>query len=233
MAVDGLLSGPILYLVADHAFAGTDRGWLRSIERVAAAIGASAGPETTVLFQLRAKDVEPEARTGLVARGLDAARPAGVPILLNGDEDEARELGFAGVHWPEAAIPNPDGTPATSAPRRAGDWMEAADDGFLRIAAVHSVSAARTATEAGANAVVFGPVFAPGSKPGEGVGLAALSRIVRRTTVPVIAIGGIDAANVRECSSSGASGAAVVSAVFADGIDPGEKIGRLCAAMQP
>ena len=233
MAVDGLLSAPILYLVADRAFAGTDRGWLRSIERVAAAIDASAGRETTILFQLRAKDAEPETKADLVARGLDAARPAGVPVLLNGDEDEARGLGFAGVHWPEAAIPTPDGTPATSAPRRAGNRMEPANDGFLRIAAVHSVPAARTATEAGANAVVFGPVFAPGSKPGEGVGLAALSGIVRRTTVPVIAIGGIHAANVGECSSSGASGAAVVSAVFADGIDPGEKIGRLCAAMRP
>jgi len=233
VAVDGLLRGPILYLVADHAFAGTDQGWLRSIERVAAAVDTSAGPETTILFQLRVKDAGAGARTGLVARGLDAARPAGVPVLLNGDEDEARELGFAGVHWPEAAIPNPDGAPSTPTPRRDGDRPEPTVDGFLRIAAVHSVPAARTATEAGADAVVFGPVFAPGSKPGDGVGLAALSRIVRRTTVPVIAIGGIRAANVRECSSSGAAGAAVVSAVFADGIDPRETIDRLCAEMQP
>lgn len=233
MAVARLLRGPILYLVADHTFAGTDQGWLRSIERVAPAVDASAGPETTILFQLRVKDAASETRTSLIARGLGAARPAGVPVLLNGNEDEARELGFAGVHWPEAAIPKPDGAPSTATPRRDGSVSDHVVDRFLRIAAVHSVAAAQTATEAGADAIVFGPVFAPGSKPGDGVGLAALSRVARRTTVPVIAIGGIRAANVRDCLASGAAGAAVVSAVFADGIDPGETIGRLCVEMQP
>ena len=213
---------PVLYLIADRTFAGSDQGWLQNIKRIVSSIDTSANPETTILFQLRAKDVGKEERTNLVAKGLEATRPAGVPVLLNGSEKEARALGFAGVHWPEVLIPMASQHNQT----------RALNDNFLRIAAVHNTSATKEAEEAGADAVVFGPVFPPGSKPGLGVGLNALKGLVDGCSIPVIAIGGIDVANVRECLDAGATGAAFVSAVSNPTIDTSSKIKELCVAMQ-
>ena len=213
---------PVLYLIADRTFAGSDQGWLQNIKRIVSSIDTSANPETTIIFQLRAKDVGKEERTTLVAKGLEATRPAGVPVLLNGSEKEARALGFAGVHWPEALIPMASQHKQT----------RALNDNFLRIAAVHNTSATKEAEEAGADAVVFGPVFPPGSKPGLGVGLNALKGLVDGGSIPVIAIGGIDVANVRECLDAGATGAAFVSAVSNPTIDTSSKIKELCVAMQ-
>ena len=213
---------PVLYLIADRTFAGSDQGWLENIKRIVSSIDTSANPETTILFQLRAKDVGKEERTTLVAKGLEATRPAGVPVLLNGSEKEARVLGFAGVHWPETLIPMASQHKQT----------RALNDNFLRIAAVHNTSATKEAEEAGADAVVFGPVFPPGSKPGLGVGLNALKELVDGCSIPVIAIGGIDVANVRECLDAGATGAAFVSAVSNPTIDTSSKIKELCVAMQ-
>ena len=216
------ISCPVLYLIADRTFAGSDQGWLQNIKRIVSSIDTSANPETTILFQLRAKDVGKEERTTLVAKGLEATRPAGVPVLLNGSEKEARALGFAGVHWPEVLIPMASQHKQT----------RALNDNFLRIAAVHNTSATKEAEEAGADAVVFGPVFPPGSKPGLGVGLNALKGLVDGCSIPVIAIGGIDVANVRECLDAGATGAAFVSAVSNPTIDTSSKIKELCVAMQ-
>ncbi len=213
---------PVLYLIADRTFAGSDQGWLQNIKRIVSSIDTSANPETTILFQLRAKDVGKEERTTLVAKGLEATRPAGVPVLLNGSEKEARALGFAVVHWPETLIPMASQHKQT----------RALNDNFLRIAAVHNTSATKEAEEAGADAVVFGPVFPPGSKPGLGVGLNALKGLVDGCSIPVIAIGGIDVANVRECLDAGATGAAFVSAVSNPTIDTSSKIKELCVAMQ-
>ena len=209
---------PVLYLIADRTFAGSDQGWLQNIKRIVSSIDTSANPETTILFQLRAKDVGKEERTTLVGKGLEATRPAGVPVLLNGSEKEARALGFAGVHWPETLIPMASQHKQTRA--------------LMRVAAVHNANATKEAEEAGADAVVFGPVFPPGSKPGLGVGLNALKRLVDGCSIPVIAIGGIDVANVRECLDAGATGAAFVSAVSNPTIDTSSKIKELCVAMQ-
>ena len=213
---------PVLYLIADRTFAGSDQGWLQNIKRIVSSIDTSANPETTILFQLRAKDVGKEERTTLVGKGLEATRPAGVPVLLNGSEEEARALGFAGVHWPEALIPLDSQHKQTMS----------LNDNFLRVAAVHNANATKEAEEAGADAVVFGPVFPPGSKPGLGVGLNALKRLVDGCSIPVIAIGGIDVANVRECLDAGATGAAFVSAVSNPTIDTSSKIKELCVAMR-
>ena len=89
---------PVLYLIADRTFAGSDQGWLQNIERIVSSIDTSANPGTTILFQLRAKDVGKEERATLVAKGLEAAQPAGVPVLLNGSES-LDKCGDASESW--------------------------------------------------------------------------------------------------------------------------------------
>jgi len=199
---------PALYLVADRGFLGTDAAWLERLGEVAEALAGLpddviGDDDNGVTFQLRVKGPLASDRRRLLTAGLERARASDAPVVLNGREDEARQMGFDGVHWPEDLVP-PAADPAGAA----------SDRRFVRGASVHSMEAARRAMTAGADFLVFGPVYAPGSKPGAGVGIGALEEIVQGTGVPVLAIGGLTARRARACRAAGAWGVAVVSAVF-------------------
>jgi thiamine-phosphate pyrophosphorylase len=73
---------------------------------------------------------------------------------------------------------------------------------------------ANQAEENGAAYIGAGPVWATPSKPDAGppIGLDGLRAISEAVQIPVIAIGGIDPTNVRECIDAGAFGVAVVRA---------------------
>ena len=82
-------------------------------------------------------------------------------------------------------------------------------------ASVHTIDGVRAATEAGADFLTFGPVyFTPGKKKNELQGLKTLGEACAATKLPVFAIGGITAANAKECLDAGAHGVAVVRAVM-------------------
>ncbi len=67
----------------------------------------------------------------------------------------------------------------------------------------------------GADYLGVGPVFPTGSKPDAAppIGATELARICREVRLPVVAIGGIHAGNLRQVIEAGAAGAAVVAAV--------------------
>jgi thiamine-phosphate pyrophosphorylase len=67
----------------------------------------------------------------------------------------------------------------------------------------------------GADYLGVGPVFPTGSKPNASppIGPTELARICRDVRLPVVAIGGINAKNLRQVIEAGAAGAAVVAAV--------------------
>jgi thiamine-phosphate pyrophosphorylase len=85
-------------------------------------------------------------------------------------------------------------------------------------------ASARTPEEAiqamwsGADYVGAGPIFATDSKADAGapIGLDGLAAMVRAIEIPVIAIGGINAARVTEVMETGAHGIAVIRAVALD-----------------
>ncbi|HZI47054.1 MAG TPA: thiamine phosphate synthase, partial [Pyrinomonadaceae bacterium] len=84
---------------------------------------------------------------------------------------------------------------------------------FLIGASTHSLAEARTASAAGADFVVFGPVFETESKRvyGPPQGLDKLREVTRELgEFPVLAIGGITLENVGECFEAGASGVAAI-----------------------
>ncbi|MBI4255204.1 MAG: thiamine phosphate synthase [Candidatus Rokubacteria bacterium] len=87
----------------------------------------------------------------------------------------------------------------------------------LRIgASVHSLPEALEAELQGADWLVFGPVYDTPSKRvyGPPQGLDRLARVTGAVRLPVLAIGGITPARVREVRRAGARGVAVVSAIL-------------------
>lgn len=197
-----------LLVVADLDYVGDEARWLA----VLAEAGAAAAGRP-VAIQMRAKHVEGAEAGALTARAREIV-PHDVPLLLNGEAALAARLGYSGVHWPE------DDIPAAPPPYPLA----------FRSAAVHSVEAARRAERAGADLAVFGAVYAPGSKPGGGVGVAALSAVVRATSLPIFAIGGIHPEQVAECLSAGAYGVAAVSGILG-ARDLRAAVDRYCEAL--
>lgn len=81
---------------------------------------------------------------------------------------------------------------------------------------------AQRAQRDGADYVGVGPFAATATKAdaGSAIGIAGVAAVVRATSLPVVAIGGIDAENLARVAASGAAMAAVVSAI-AKAADPG------------
>jgi thiamine-phosphate pyrophosphorylase len=163
-------------------------------ERVAAAL--SSLPAGFAAVQLRAK--------ALTARELLAAaqslghvtRSHAAPLLINDRVDVALAAGADGVHLPARGL--------TAA--------EARELG-ARIVGVstHSAAEVAAAEAAGADYVVFGPIFFTPSKAqyGAPLGLEALAAATRAAKIPLFALGGVDAENAGECVARGARVACV------------------------
>jgi thiamine-phosphate pyrophosphorylase len=80
---------------------------------------------------------------------------------------------------------------------------------------VHSVEAAVQAERDGADMLVLGTVFPSASHPGgPTIGLDAVRAVCAVVSIPVIGIGGITVENAADVIRAGASGIAVISAVF-------------------
>lgn len=147
------------------------------------------------VVQLRVKAPTPE----VVARGR-GFRDLGVTFVVNDDVAAAIELEADGVHLGQ------------------GDEGEerARAAGLLLGRSVSSVAETRGAA---ADYLGAGPVWATPSKldADPPTGLDGLRAICEAAAVPVVAIGGIDAANAGDCIRAGAAGVAVIRAAT----DPG------------
>ncbi len=134
---------------------------------------------------------------------IPAAGELGAGVLINDRIDVALAANAGGVHLAGKSLP------PQAARAIIPDWM-------LLGVSVHSLQEAKAAVEAGADYVTFGHVYPTSSKPRtEPRGVRDLARIVESVDVPVLAIGGIDASNIREVLATGASGIAVISAILA------------------
>jgi thiamine-phosphate diphosphorylase len=121
-------------------------------------------------------------------------------VLVNDRPDVALAAGAAGAHL------RADGPPG-------GRIRAVVPNGFVLGRSVHNLEEAAAAwIGGGLNYVLMGTVFATESKP-EGhstAGLAGLRAVVERSSLPVIAIGGITAARAPAVAATGASGVAAV-----------------------
>lgn len=183
---------PRLLLVTDrHATAGRDL-----VDVVRAALGAGLRA-----VQLREKDLSGRELWQLATRLRAVTADAGALLFVNDRVDVAHAVGADGVHFGERSMP-----------------VDAARE-MLAAGALVGVSTHAPAADhaAGADFVCFGPVYATPSKAAYGApqGVARLQAACAATTVPVLAIGGIEPAQVAAVRDAGAHGVAVIRAVLA------------------
>lgn len=151
-------------------------------------------------IQIREKDLSARDLFDLTRQVLSLSNPHGSRILMNTRVDVALAAGAAGAHLPA-------GSPA---PRI---WRSLAPAEFLIGVSCHTLAEVRAAEEQGADYVVFGPVFAPRSKVSvlDPRGIEGLAQAARAVRIPVLALGGITAANAEDCVRAGAAGVAAIS----------------------
>jgi thiamine-phosphate pyrophosphorylase len=153
------------------------------------------------IVQLREKDLDSAALVALGLHVKDAVTDRAL-LLVNGDLAAARTLGADGVHLPES------GPSVEEARRVLGDKT------IVSVAA-HSIEAALAAEGGGADLIVLGTVFETTSKLTiKPLGADGVRDVCTAVRIPVIAIGGIIAANASDAMRAGAAGVAVVGAIM-------------------
>jgi thiamine-phosphate pyrophosphorylase len=150
-------------------------------------------------IQLREKDLSSRELEQLSRTVIDAVRKNGskTRLLINSRTDVALAIGADGVH-----LRSGDVSPADV--RRI--WRSAGLTTEPVVAvSCHSESEVMAAKAAGADFVVFGPVF--GKADTTGTGIAAF-RAACGHGIPVFALGGVTADNAPSCIEAGAAGIA-------------------------
>jgi len=156
---------------------------------------AVEGGATVVQWRLKNVPRVDVVERGRSTRSLCARH--GITFVVNDDIEAALMLGADGVHL-----------------GRTDDGAERArEQGLLLGLSATTLEEARAAGGE-ADYIGVGPVWETSSKADAdpAIGLEGLREICDLTTVPVIAIGGIDASNAAECIRAGAVGVAVVRA---------------------
>jgi thiamine-phosphate pyrophosphorylase len=181
-----------LYLITDSQ---ASRGLIETTRL--ALNGARPG---RVGVQLRAKELPTRELLYLGNRLRELTRQAGAVFLINDRVDLVSVIGADGVHLSENG-PLPQEARVLLGPNA------------LIGASRHDALGLERARTGGASFATLSP-FA--SSPGKGAPLGAqgFATCARAVDMPIFALGGIDAKNVREAVASGASGVAVIRAVY-------------------
>ena len=155
-----------------------------------------------VLYQLREKGLDAGALEALCRQLAPVIETSESPLTINERFDIALISNARGVHLPEASCPL--------------DVVKKAAPSLLVGQSVHSAEAARLASKAGVDYLLFGPVFQTPSKEPFGApqGLEKLREVCRITSVPVFAVGGITPERAPTCLECGAWGIAAMRPFF-------------------
>lgn len=173
----------------------------RMPDEVRAAITGGA-----VMIQYRDKLSGPVERRELAGALLRLCRDARVPLIINDDLALAAELGAHGVH-----LGHDDGD-IEEARALLGPRV------LIGVSCYNEFARAEAAARAGADYVAFGRFFPSRTKPeARQADVSLLQRARRELSIPVAAIGGIDATNGAELIAAGADLLAVVDGVFGRG----------------
>jgi thiamine-phosphate pyrophosphorylase len=156
------------------------------------------------LIQLRGKKWKSREFLEIGIRACRFLRPKKVPLIINDRVDIALACEADGVHLGQIDMPLLYARKILGKHRIIGISVATPDE-------------AEAAEKGGADYLGVGPVFATLSKKDLGplLGLEGLRTIRRKVKIPILAIGGISAANVADVIPAGADGVAVISAIAA------------------
>lgn len=156
-------------------------------------------------FGVILRDYHHPARADLAAAIAALCATRDLVLLIAGDAALARKFG-AGLHMPEKM-----------AGRLARESIAA---GQLRTQAAHGAKGLVQAGRLAVDAALLSPVFPTASHPNAAtLGPVRLAGLVRQAPVPVYALGGISAINVKRLKPSGISGYAGISGFDGFGFD--------------
>jgi thiamine-phosphate diphosphorylase len=183
---------PVICMVTAGAHRAEEDAAL--VQRIAAA--ARAGIH---LVQIREPHLDGGPLARLVARCVEAVRGTSARVIVNERLDVALAAGAHGVHLRGDSMTG-------SRVRRS------VPPGFLIGKSVRTPEGAERANGEGAfDYLIFGTVFPTTSKPGVmAAGLELLAAAAERTTLPVLAIGGVSIATAGAVARSGAAGFAAI-----------------------
>ncbi len=191
----------------------TDR---RQARRPLAEIVAAALAAGCRWLSLREKDLAADEQIVLARTLLRLAHNSNARLTLHGEASLARLAGVDGVH----------GGGAAAARALLGSEK-------LIGVSIHTVIEAQAIDPAVVDYALAGPTFETPSKPGYGpeIGRKGLAEIARAAHVPVLAIGGINAARSGEVIAAGCAGVAVMGGVMR-AADPAQEVGALIATLK-
>jgi thiamine-phosphate pyrophosphorylase len=167
---------------------------------------------------LREKDLSLEEQIGLARTLLRLARQHGARLSVHGEAALAKACGADAVHLPSGS--DPAASRALLGPH------------MLIGVSIHTVPEAEAIDPDAVDYAIAGPAYETASKPGYGpeIGRKGLAEIAGAARVPVLAIGGINAARVAEVLAAGAAGVAVMGGVMR-APDPGQAMKALLATV--
>ena len=181
-------------------YAVTDRSWLGGAtlyEQVEKTLNGGA-----TMIQLREKELCPADFAAEAAEISALCRVRGVPFIVNDNMDIALRTGADGVHVGQSDM-------------EAGSVRAMLGAGRILGVSAQTVEQAVLAEKRGADYLGVGAVFPTGTKTDASeVSYDTLKAICTAVTIPVVAIGGINAGNAARLAGSGICGISVVSAIF-------------------
>lgn len=187
-------------------YAVTDRKWTEKETLYQQIEKALKGGVTCI--QLREKNLDYNNFLAEAVNIKSLCRKYDVPLIINDNVEIAVKSGADGVHIGQKDME------VSQARKMLGDNM------ILGVSA-RTVEQALLAEKSGADYLGSGAVFGTTTKSdANNLPLETFSEICNSVSIPVVAIGGISKKNILKLSGLGASGVAVVSAVFsADDIE--------------
>lgn len=185
----------LLYAITDSGCIG-ERDFYEEVEN------ALRGGVT--ILQLREKNLTTPQLTEKARKVKAICRKYNVPLIVNDDVQAAIDSGADGVHV------GADDTDVAQIRRLAGN-------DFIIGATAKTVEQAANAQNSGADYLGCGALFTSSTKKNaKPMTIETLKKITSEVTIPVVAIGGLTYENIDIIKDSGVSGAAVVSAIFAE-----------------
>jgi thiamine-phosphate pyrophosphorylase len=167
-------------------------------------------------ISMREKDLSEEDQIALASTLLPIARRHGACLTVHGEAALARACGSDGVHL------SAGGDPAAARKMLGREKLIGVS--------LHTVTEAEAIDPGIVDYAIAGPAFETASKPGYGpeIGRKGLAEIARAATVPVLAIGGLNATRAAEVLAAGPVGIAVMGSIMR-AVEPGREVKALLA----